>query len=414
MALPSRRARIPGASCASLFPDNQDVLTHLDKLATRRADVLKLRRLGQTLEHRPIDAVEITDPTADALNKQHVLIVAGQHGNEETARLIALKLIDYLLSPSARPLLCHQRFVIIPNLSPDAAHRNTYTTPQGIKPNLDHGPDGPVSIEAQTLQSIAHELQPELFVDIHARGHAGCSHDMVLFPPTRCYTEDESLLYQLAREMAKAGERSGIPHRVHPLTWPGWGGWDLDQPTSTLWMYRQFKSLVFLTENCEHDEIAYPLTMRVRSGIGRLKALFVHGNRRHPSLHASGYPCGLVSGMFDAGIVAVGPNADQRRKSRIELWRHTQSLDLRICLPEHAHSKIAQLQYTGPILTQGVGIQLRVAGKLALRFIRINGKKQSIRSSSTPICWHDRYTTYALAWIERLTPGQYELEFCFQ
>ena len=57
-----------------------------------------------------------------------------------------------------------------------------------------------------------------------------------------------------ARAMAAEGEKSGIPHVVHPLTWPGWGGHDLVQPSSTLYMYRRFKSLVFLTENAEHND----------------------------------------------------------------------------------------------------------------------------------------------------------------
>src|SRR5690606_13678923 len=102
-------------------------------------------------------------------------------------------------------------------------------------------------------EMVANELMPEVYVDMHARGYSGASFDMVLFPPAKSYTEDEMLLHAIAREMAREAERSGIPNMVHPLTWSGWGGPDLNQPSSTLWMYRQFKSLVFLTETAEHN-----------------------------------------------------------------------------------------------------------------------------------------------------------------
>ena len=114
----------------------------------------------------------------------------------------------------------------MPNVSPDAAEANTYETPAGVKPNLDHGPSGPATPEGRALEAIAREFQPDVYVDLHGRGHAGCSYDMVLFPGSRAYTEDENILYSIARRMVAAGEKSGIPHVMHPLTWPGWGGPD--------------------------------------------------------------------------------------------------------------------------------------------------------------------------------------------
>src|SRR5690606_17130656 len=105
------------------------------------------------------------------------------------------------------------------------------------------------------------------------------------------------------------GEKSGIPHVVHPLTWPGWGGPGLDHPSSTAWMYRQYKSLVFLTESAEHNELAYPPKMRSAAGVHRLRALLELGNRRDPRLYYRGYPCQCVVGMFHAGAVAIGKTA---------------------------------------------------------------------------------------------------------
>jgi len=223
-------------------PTSQEVRDRVLAIQRKHPGFAVVSTVGTTADGRPIDAVTLTDPRESAADKQHVLIVAGQHGNEESARLVALKLIDYLLGAEGRPLLKRQRIVIMPNVSPDAAESDAYETPAGIKPNLDHGPDGPTSPEAKAVQQVAEQLMPDVYVDMHARGHAGWSHDMVLFPEAKAYTEDEHLLHTIASAMAAEGEKSGIPHVIHPLSWPGWGTSDFDQPSSTMYMYRRFKS----------------------------------------------------------------------------------------------------------------------------------------------------------------------------
>ncbi len=396
-------------------PTNEDVRRKLDRLQSKNPDFIRIRTVLSTSQGRPIEAATLTDPDVPDIDKQHVLIVAGQHGNEESARLVALGVMDYLLSSDGKPLLKRQKFVVLPNLSPDAAAQDSYETPQGIKPNLDHAPTGPVSNEAKALEIVANELQPELYVDIHARGLAGCSHDMVLFPPSRPYTEDEMLLHATAREMALHGERSGIPHLVHPLTWPGWGGYDLDQPSSTLWMYRQFKSMVFLTENSEHNEHSYPEKTRLRSGVARLKPLLAMGNRRYPSLYYSGYPCAMAVGMFNAGIVAVGADAAARRKSRVQIWKNESQFEkVAPVIPERDGLKVMRIDYQGQPLTAGAGVQVRVAGKVLLKSVTFNGRKLKSAESDGFYTWHDKHTTFAVASVSQLTPGEHEVVFTFQ
>jgi hypothetical protein len=400
--------------CRAQSPTNSEVHERLQRVAHRHPDLVTLRTVGSTAQGRQIPAATIFDPGADPEDLQHVLIAAGQHGNEETARLVALRLIDFLLSADGRPILRRQKIVVMPNISPDAAEADSYETPAGIKPNLDHPPSGASSPEGKALETVAAELAPELYVDIHARGHAGCSHDMVLFPPTRPYTEDEHLLHLIAAEMADAGSRSGIPHVVHPLTWPGWGGFDLDQPSSTLQLYRRYKSMVFLTESAEHNEIAYPIKQRETAGVNRLKPLLDLGCRRYIGCYYSGYPVNCAVGMFHCGVVAVGKTAGARRRSRVELWQNAAAFEkLMPKLPEPPHAKTVQVEYRGPPLAGGAGFQVRVAGKLHVQRVAINGK--ALRPSETTgyYTWQDRYTTYAVAVCPKLMPGTYEIDFRF-
>jgi hypothetical protein len=377
--------------------------------------LVHVRTVGVTQQGRAIESATIADPTADPHELQHALIVAGQHGNEETARLVALRLIDYLLSADGRPILRRQKIVVMPNVSPDAAEADSYETPAGIKPNLDHPPSGATSPEGKALELVASELAPELYVDMHARGHAGCSHDMVLFPPARPYTEDEHLLHLIAAEMADSGSRSSIPHVVHPLTWPGWGGYDMDQPSSTLQLYRRYKSMVFLTESAEHNEVAYPPKQRATAGVNRLKPLLALGCRRYPGSYYSGYPVNCAVGMFHCGVVAVGKTASARRRSRVELWQHAAAFEkVSPQLPEPARGKTMLVDYRGPALSSGAGFQVRVAGKWHVRHITINGKRLRPGETAGYLTWHDRFTTFAVAACPRLEPGTYEIDFSFQ
>jgi hypothetical protein len=416
----ARPARPASTAGAARSPTSAEVRDRIRLLQTRHPDLLTVRTVLHTAEGRPIDAVTLSDLRYDDSDKQHVLVAAGQHGNEESARLVAMRLLDYLLSVDGRPLLRRQRIVVMPNVSPDAAERDSYATPAGVKPNLDHGPAGATSPEGRALEEVAEALAPEVYIDVHARGHAGCSHDMVLFPSARPYTEDENLLYDIARTMAVAGEKSGIPHVVHPLTWPGWSEPAGAEPvSSTLYMYRRFKSMVFLTENAEHDQVCYPSRMRASSGVNRLKPLLALGGRRHPSLQHAGYPCAMIAGMFNAGVVAVGATAAAQRMSRVEAWRQADAFTrIAPVLPERPRSKILEVTYGGPPLTAGVGFQVRVAGRWLAHQVRVNGKRLKPGGASDGSAgyasWHDKHTTFAVASVQTLSAGEHEIEFAFQ
>src|SRR5690606_32165383 len=146
----------------------------------------------------------------------------------------------------------------------------------------------------------------------------------------------------------------------------------------TVWMYRQFKSLVFLTESAEANAVSYPEPMRVASGLGRLKPLLALGGRRHPLLYYPGYPCGVAAGMFDAGVVAVGRTAAERRRSRLSIWQNVSRFQsVRAVIPEQFLSKTLRVEYTGQPISTGVGFQMRVAGRLKVQRVVVDGRPWS-------------------------------------
>lgn len=390
-------------------PTSAAVVGHIRALRKRHPGLVKVRKLGVTAEGRPIHAVVITDPAAPKRDKQHVLIAAGHHGNEESGRLIALALVDWLVRPPAREVREKQKIAILPNMNPDLAERDVYDPPGGVTRFRDHGLKGPRTPEGRALEKVANELEPELYVDMHARGFAGCSYDMVLWAEPETYTEDDHLLHGIAAEMAEAGERAGIPNVTHPLSWPGFMSERPDVSSAVAFAYRNFKSLSILTETCESNEHAYPPRDRARSGLARMKALLAWGSRRHPKLYYPGYPCYLV-GMFQRGLVAVGKTAAGRRKSRVEIWRHWSGFKrFDVAGPEAPTEKRMVIEYKGPPLTHGVGLQTSVRGARDIVLAAINGRRLRWSETDGYYAWRYRATTFVVVAMPALRAGRYEL-----
>ena len=78
----------------AVSPTSEEIVRHIRGLRRSHPDLVKVSKLGETREGRPLHAVTITNPEAPARDKQHVLITAGHHGNEESGRLVALAAMD--------------------------------------------------------------------------------------------------------------------------------------------------------------------------------------------------------------------------------------------------------------------------------------------------------------------------------
>ena len=390
-------------------PNSAEVEQHLRRAAQAHPDHVDLRVVEHTNQGRPIFAVTLTDPAVPAEQKQHVLIVAGQHGNEESARAVAIALIDHLLKQSAADILKNQSIVVMPNLNPDGAEQDLYATPDGVKPNLDHGRDGPTTPEGRAFERVAEQCNPDVYVDMHARGHAGCSYDMVLYPQTKSYTEDDNLFHRLAADMARAGERAGLPHITHPLAW--WVPPPDDACSSTAYAYRRYKSIVMLTESTEDNDHAYPRELTLKVGLARLMALLDVGQRRDPRLYYPGYPNALVLGMPWTAVVAAGTTAAARRASRVAIWRQRDAFDtVHAGLPELPHQKHKTIDYCGQPIDGPVGFMFRATGRLRVTAARCAGQALQLSETDGYYTYHDDISTFAVIVLPRLERGLYEFE----
>jgi predicted deacylase len=399
--------KLPSAGRA-FSPTSAEVEAHILAVEKRHPKLVTVRQAGRSQEGRPVWAVTVNDPSVPGDDKQHAMVVGGRHGNEESGRLIALTLLDWLVGAGRRTLR-KQTVVIMPNCNPDACERDIYKPLNGMQTCYDWGKKGEIP-ETRAFRETAEPFVPDLFVDLHSKGGCGCSTDMVLYPSTKSYTEDDNLFHELALEACAAGERAGIPHMTHPLSW-----WDGDKPAGACHeCYQRFHCISMLTETSESNKYSYPAADRAKAGLARLVAMLAWGERRHFGCYYAGYPCYIACGMFQSGVAALGRTAAQRRVSRLAIWRSVHAFkSCRAEIPEKWKEKRVVLEYAGKRIREGVGVQFTVRGHLKIVSIRLNGKRLKPSETEGYTTWRDGAATFVVAAIPDLKRGKHVVEARF-
>jgi hypothetical protein len=108
--------------------------------------------------------------TPDKLNrsKPTLLLIASQHGNEQSAKEAALEFIRDLALGELRSLLSELNFLIIPQANPYGNFYDQRENELGLDLNRDH-----IKLESQEVQAIHRIFRrwlPEVTLDIHERG----------------------------------------------------------------------------------------------------------------------------------------------------------------------------------------------------------------------------------------------------
>ncbi|MDB5840251.1 MAG: putative peptidase carboxypeptidase [Herminiimonas sp.] len=142
---------------------------HLQLLGrAARSPLARIIDLGNTIEGRDLNLVQIGDPTA----QKKIWVIARQHPGETMAEWFAEGMIDALLdraNPIARRLLERAVFHIVPNMNPDGSvHGNLRTNAAGANLNREWmTPSMETSPEVYLVKNKIHETGCDLFLDIH-------------------------------------------------------------------------------------------------------------------------------------------------------------------------------------------------------------------------------------------------------
>ncbi len=300
-------------------PDYDDAVAHVDRLKSEHPRLVETREIGSSVQGRAIPCAIVTDPSAAADDKQHVLMVAGQHGSEESGRAMVMALMDWLVSGAdeSGDVLRKQVLAFVPCASPDGSLNESSRNAEGVDIPHTYALDAPaLTPEGRAIEAFAMEFVPDVVVDAHGRGGGGMKEEAWVQPAHR-FSSDRLYLTLMSQAMAQAGEEAGFPQTAfHP---PGIlqfrDGHDAMLGEMLAW---RCKTLGLGLESIEQY---YRQADWEATGLPRLRRLLRFGMEDAFGLGVEGYPNVLVSGQQTYGLMAHGRTAAERRASRVELTR---------------------------------------------------------------------------------------------
>jgi hypothetical protein len=298
-------------------PDYEDVLQAIERARSAAGDRVRVRILGKTVQGRDIPCAICTDPAVPDDDKQHVLIIAGQHGAEESGRAIALSVLEFLASgrDEAPDILRRQVVAIVPSGSPDGAQLDDNRNAAGDDVAHTYSFDAPAGTpEGRALEGFALEFVPDICIDMHGRAGGGMK-ELAWLCPAWGFSSDRWFLTELSGAMARAGEEAGFPQaELEPPS-----RLDISKMQTGLIGEKLAAECKTLSFGLETVEKYYRQADWCATGLPRMRRLLRFGMVDTFGLGEPGYPVSLISGTRMYGIKAHGVTAAQRRANRVEM-----------------------------------------------------------------------------------------------
>jgi hypothetical protein len=189
----------------------------------------KVQIIGQTRERKNYPSKDIylciiSEEGADSPHKLNrkkptFLLVAAQHGNEQSAKEAVLWLIRDLATGKLEALVKKVNFLIIPQANPYGSFFNQRRNEQNLDLNRDH-----VKLEAPEVEAIHHVFKtwmPEVTMDVHEKGDdfyrvsIGCVSNANIHQSLQKFSRSKILA-----EVWKKLEKKRITHQEYLITQP--------------------------------------------------------------------------------------------------------------------------------------------------------------------------------------------------
>ncbi len=140
-----------------------------------RGGSIREKTIGRSAEGRPLVATLMGSPTA----RTRVFVMAGQHGDEQTA----VRSVKRLIATGGTRLATgdNLQIGILANVNPDGAARRTRLNTGGVDLNRDH--QQLRAAETSVLHGFVRDWRPHLIIDVHN------------YPPRRKHLLRQNLIY---------------------------------------------------------------------------------------------------------------------------------------------------------------------------------------------------------------------------
>ena len=338
--------------------------------------------LGKSEDNKwDIPAVIVTNKSISDEEKQIAIVTSARHGQERGARLIAPKILNYLVSDDARETRDKQTVVVVPIFNPEGVVLDEFhSTMFGI---TDH--------EKKIMGSLCSAYTPDMMIDYHSLGKMDGSKydhgDMEVILPANStkWGMDEQIYQYVANKMLEAAEAKGFPYEIHTLEDLAFYYFGEADTGRLPWKYQKEKVFLLNVQNfyenydaperlsgytnytcgpaylkwhtlvfgmeTNHWAITSPAAI-AESGLMPCQALLNMGNNKFSWEKYTGYPTNLICGDFRISVRALGKTPGERRLSREKIWNEKNNfsiLERELIDPETTLAKIGYLGKNFPL-----------------------------------------------------------------
>lgn len=321
----------------------------LNHWAARYPKLVTVQRRGQSNDGLGVYLVKITDSAVSDEDKQVALVTTLHGGPERVGVTTALSLISWLLGGSELAAETRRRQVILvmPMLNPhaffvserfaNAEGIDVYDAPQERWDLEKIALKDPAKMpELAAMASVIDEYRPEVHLDMHGTGLQAIPRSELedrrmlqghtMFEVSGSYSRIQVRSWdpRVTEAMVQAGHQAGYgSNRAEADAQRNFWLPDHDMLASRLWDHDRrtgrFRSL-FYGYMRYHTMIS---TMEIgweESGVARVAGVLALGNRPWVYELAPGYPVNRVRASSNRFVTAYGQTAEERRRSRVELW----------------------------------------------------------------------------------------------
>lgn len=330
--------------------------------AEQHPDILTVERIGVSQDGIPISLLTVTDRDADPADKQVCLITALHGGPERSGTTTALHLVEWLLgqTPEAAEVRRRQIVALIPIINPRAFFvTDRFGNAEGIDPYTGGGAQNwdletmtykalDQAPELKAFLSVVDRFQPDVHIDLHGTGLQEYPPEKLgsrtryrgqtMFEVTGSAYSNYALRpwdWRITEAMIAAGVEAGFPSdRFEADAQRCYWGPSLDPIADRLWRGRpQFYSAHYGYAKYHTMVSALEIGWEA-SGVARVQGLLKIGNNVWDGEAVAGYPVNRVASFLGHYVTAWGPKADQRRRSRVELWQRQAEFSHAVLYPQ--------------------------------------------------------------------------------
>ncbi|MDD5599337.1 MAG: M14 family zinc carboxypeptidase, partial [Victivallaceae bacterium] len=151
------------------WPGLEDIKRFFDRMVKEFSGLFSYEEIGLSVENRPVYCARITNSFVPDTDKQVIMFIAAEHGDEKSATGTVLKIIEWLISPEAKETVDKQIIYLVPAVNVDGYVNGRLLNSNGKNLFADYNYDGlpPGQPESESIWRVLEEITPDAFFSLH-------------------------------------------------------------------------------------------------------------------------------------------------------------------------------------------------------------------------------------------------------